>query len=753
MRSQSSPLFNFSDNVSWVMGSHSFTAGWEGNWADSNGWNTFVNGFEMFPAVNLGSGAFPLNLQGRIPGLDQNAGLAESILNDLAGSVASYDQAYVVNDPSVGFVDFSTTPKKLVNFHQNDWATYFKDDWNVTQNLTLNYGIRWDVYGVPYEAKGLATAPKDGNYYGISGGALTQIIPVGKNSPNPDIPLYSKDWNNIAPSFGFSYRVPWMDRATVVRGGFGVSYSGAPTFLQYDFGPAVNVGGTAFGSVSNPSTYTALPGSVNPTAAQVSFPVAPNITVPYETPQLNGSARAQNTLFVYAPDRRIPYIMNMNLSIERELAANTNLSVSYIGTQGVSLWGGIQKNEPYIFRAQAQGETFLEAFNITRGGGDSALFQDMFKGLRLGSQTVGTGPGQVSGSTALRNWTFTDDYFANGDVAQLSEFISETNLVTGSYGGLLRANGYPENFLSLNPQFNQVDYYDNGDHSSYHSLQAQVTKRTSAGFSGQFSYTWSKALGNSATEGFRAREDQSFGTRDFRDRNLQKGRVGFDRAHAFNAHGVWSLPFGPGRLIGSNAPSVVARIIEGWQLSTIFSYGTGSPLSVTSPRQTIVGEDSRNSPNLVGGISNFPKSLGEVTVDAATGFVSYLPGWTRVRPTDAELNVIYGGDPDNLKAHDSLWYIANPQGDVVLTEPLPGTTGNLSYSWLEGPGSLGLDMAMQKSVQIREGTEFTLRMDAINMLNTPQWGDPNLATNSANFGRITGAGGNRTFTLNARIDF
>jgi len=88
-----------------------------------------------------------------------------------------------------------------------------------------------------------------------------------------------------------------------------------------------------------------------------------------------------------------------------------------------------------------------------------------------------------------------------------------------------------------------------------------------------------------------------------------------------------------------------------------------------------------------------------------------------------------------------------------LRSPSPGTTGNLSTGWLSGPGLIGLDVAMSKSIQIREGAEFTIRMDAINLLNKPQWGNPNLNMFSNNFGRITNASGERTFTLNARIDF
>jgi hypothetical protein len=274
-----------------------------------------------------------------------------------------------------------------------------------------------------------------------------------------------------------------------------------------------------------------------------------------------------------------------------------------------------------------------------------------------------------------------------------------------------------------------------------------LTKRTSAGYSGQFTYTWSKALGNASTEAFRAREDQSFGTRDPNNRNLQKGLVGFHRSHAFNAHGVWDLPFGPGRLIGSNAPSVVARLIEGWQLSTIFSYGTGSPLSITGANlETLAAEDDDNTMDLVG---NFPKSTGEVVV-GDNGIVEYFAGYNRVAENTLPY---YGSNPDALQAHDNLWQLEDASGNVILQSPKPGTTGNLSSGWLSGPGSFGLDVAMSKSVQIREGVEFTLRMDAINLLNKPQWGDPNTDVFSNNFGRITNAGGARTFTLNARVDF
>ncbi len=741
-RSQRSPLYTYSDNISWIVGSHSFQAGWEGVWADSDGWN----GGGLFPSATIGSGGFPvLALQERdlFPDLHRNdAGLAESILNDLSGSISGQNQTYIVNDPARGFDDILVTNKQQLNFHQDDWAAYFKDDWNVTQNLTINYGVRWDVYGVPYEAKGLNTAPADPDLL-IGGGAnnpnnLVEIITVGKNSLNPDRNLYPKDWNNVAPSLGFSYNVPWLDRTTVVRGGYGISYSGAPTFLQYDFGPGRNPGKT-FGSSITPSVYTALPGSTNSNAATAQFPL-PLTIEPYATIPLTNR---RNDVFAYAPDRRVPYIQNFNLSVETEIAPDTNLSVAYIGTTGVSLWGERELNEYEIFN-----NGILDAFNIVRGGGTAPLFEDMFEGLRFGGCVIGTDG--CTASSSLRNWTFTDDFFADGEAAGFAEFINATPFGGGGWGGMIRANGYPEDFIVIAPQFDDVDIYGNQDHSTYHSLQTQVTKRLSNGFSGQLTYTWSRALGNAAQSTFRAREDQSATVRDPNNRRGTKGVVGFHRTHGFNAHGVWSLPFGPGRLIGSGAPAALARIIEGWQLSSIFSWASGTPIPVTVGNiQTIAANDFINTPDLVGGMDAFPKSLGQVNV-GSDGNITYFTGLSRVREPVTDY---YGSNPDNLQSHAALYQIVDSSGNVILRNPKPGTTGNLGLNWLEGPGSLGLDAALSKSIQIREGTEFTLRIDAINLLNTPLWNNPNLTINSANFGRITSAGGARTFTLNARIDF
>jgi hypothetical protein len=99
--------------------------------------------------------------------------------------------------------------------------------------------------------------------------------------------------------------------------------------------------------------------------------------------------------------------------------------------------------------------------------------------------------------------------------------------------------------------------------------------------------------------------------------------------------------------------------------------------------------------------------------------------------------------------------ILAPNGQVILVNPQPGELGTLGYTPLRGPGETRLDMNMVKRFRIHETREFEFRVDAINVLNTPNFAAPNVAMNATGnaFGRITGAAGARRFVVNARVNF
>jgi hypothetical protein len=159
--------------------------------------------------------------------------------------------------------------------------------------------------------------------------------------------------------------------------------------------------------------------------------------------------------------------------------------------------------------------------------------------------------------------------------------------------------------------------------------------------------------------------------------------------------------------------------------------------------------DSRaniNTPDLVG---TLPHDLGKVR-RAPEGFVEFFNGLATQRASLPN----FGGNT-TVAGRFTNQVVVDSAGNIVLQNPQPGTAGNLglNLSGVEGPSRLGLDMALQKRTRLSEKTTITFRADAVNVLNRPIWDNPNTDINSATFGRITGAGGTRTITLNARIDF
>ena len=149
-------------------------------------------------------------------------------------------------------------------------------------------------------------------------------------------------------------------------------------------------------------------------------------------------------------------------------------------------------------------------------------------------------------------------------------------------------------------------------------------------------------------------------------------------------------------------------------------------------------------PNVAGEI---PRDMGKIT--KVSNGVVYFDGYTQIAdpsftPTTLNsMNVAY-----NNKA------IVAPNGQIILVNPQPGELGTLGYTTLRGPGIIRFDMTMVKRFKIHETREFEFRVDAINVLNHPNFGNPNTGINGNNtFGRITTATGARSFIINTRVNF
>src|SRR5262249_55262473 len=148
------------------------------------------------------------------------------------------------------------------------FSFFFKDDWKATKDLTLNLGVRYEYYGVPFIAGGTTIAPVGGGaaLVGISGrgfegwmnpgarSGLTEMGFVAPKSTNPGKTIWSKDFNNFGPAVGFAWQLPWFGAGkTTVRGGYQITYEGGGRFYDLDTQGVANPPGS-----SNITTYTGL---------------------------------------------------------------------------------------------------------------------------------------------------------------------------------------------------------------------------------------------------------------------------------------------------------------------------------------------------------------------------------------------------------------------------------------------------------------------------------------------------------------
>ena len=740
-RSAKSPLFTFGDTLSWTKGAHAFKMGGEVRRGHSNSGGDR----DFTPQARLGPGGVPV--QGidniAIPGLTgNNQTLARNVLTDLSGSVANVVQSFDLRDPKDlvfrGYGDGVKLQRR--KWQANDWSAFFKDSWKVRPNLTLNLGVSYWYFGVPYEGHGLAGGPVDGPgvLCGISCGSLTRVQFVGKNSPNPDRQLWNDDWNNFAPAVGFSWSLPWFGRdKTVLRAGYGWTYNG--NGLVPANGNTENIGnppGVFEGSRNSGIVYT-QPGYLS--LANVTLPI-PHQFEPLRSVPLDGSR--SDFLQGAVPNRVAPYTQNFNFELQRELMRDLTLTVGYIGTKSTKLWNGAPLNAVEI-----QKNGFLDAFNVTAAGGNAPLFDQMLRGLNIPGAGVVNGA-TVTGSAALRAYTSTRAFIANGHVAGLADFLNRSTNITGKGGGFVRNGGLPETFFVMNPQFDGVTLHGNLSNASYHALQVQVTKRLSKGFTSQGTYTWSRALG--ATDG-----DEIFNSRDPNNRALDKTLLNYHRTHSFTSNGSYQLPFGPGQALLSGAPGFIQRLVERWQFGGIFSLTSGRPLNITAPIATVWQTATNMTPDIVG---NFPKSSGKVT--KLPNGVTYFPGIQQVTdPSIAGVTSLNG-----LSGQFGNKAIADSEGRILLVNPRPGEVGSMGLMWIEGPWYLGLDMNLIKRVRITETKEFEFRVDTVNVLNHPNFGfntgregqNPffiGTSISSPDFGRFTDAQGARRFTFGARLNF
>jgi hypothetical protein len=346
---------------------------------------------------------------------------------------------------------------------------------------------------------------------------------------------------------------------------------------------------------------------------------------------------------------------------------------------------------------------------------------------------------------------------ANGNYSALAATLSTLNyskanginstlpdIPANVQGAVLRINGFPENFIKTNPQFNNATLFTNMGNTNYHSLQAQATLRSIAGVDFQASYTWSKLLGTMGSPSYTDPVNRNF------DYTLQPG----DRRHDFRTNGSFELPIGPGKMFARNSSGLLARFIEEWQMTWILDLSSGAPANIVAQNNLY----ANGVPDIVG---NFDRHGQVFWKDGETNGNYFGGKYHKVK--DPQCFTI----APSLQNACTLSAVADQNENIILQNPRPGTRGTLGQNVIELAGLWTFDTSLAKRIKISETKRLQFRLDAANVFNHPQTATPpatggtaipgnaDLSINStgATFGNISTKMGTRTFQAQLRLEF
>jgi Carboxypeptidase regulatory-like domain/TonB dependent receptor len=611
--------FVFTDNLTWVRGHHSLKFGTEIRMeqftifqpAEARGALGFGNDFTDNPAApGTGGSSFATMLLGVSDG----------------GGITSLHN---------------------IDYRRQIYAGFAQDDWKASDRLTVNLGLRYEVFSTVKEHNN-----EEGTFVF---GPNAMLVPTGQNEPlttllAASIPiehgsrgLINPDLNNFAPRVGFAFRA--ADKL-VIRSGYGIFYGGQENGPYSNPSPGFNPPFFSSESFSTPC------GNL---AANPAFPAGNALNCSVAALNIGGSNTLANgfpatalsnpntpELYSVSPNLRTPYNQQWHFGVQYQLPADTVLDVSYAGSRGLKLFGFYNGN-------QAVPATDPQFATLCTENGNTLL----------GCPTAprrpahGVAPGAPAGSTC--------DLGPNDDC----DPVFDTSIAT------FRSN----------------------DVSNYNSLQVRFEKRPTHGLQFQAAYTWSHALDDASSASLGS---QNAG--DFRLQTnpmLEYGNADFDVRQRFVMSYAYELPFGKNKSFGGNASGVLNQIIGGWQVAGIVIATTGNwytPTDIATNLSTSDGGGevaSASRPNVVENPNGHPCVPGTLfnTCAFATNTVVGAFG-------DAGRNIIQGPGTQNWDISLFKFFPISEQMHVEFRAEFFNAFNHYDPEF-DNPGSFNTNIATQ----------------------------------------------------------
>jgi hypothetical protein len=533
---------NFTPSVTLVRGRHTLKLGFQ-----------LEVGRDNYAQTNVASGAFAF------------CGSGQACFTGF--SFADFLLGYADNPSNVENHFFGQAVVPALVAGQQIYKGFYADDtYRVTNKLTLNLGLRYDLQGPwserfnrlsyfdpsaqnwlsnPSSTAGLANVP------GLAGvrGDVFLVKPNGGNS----IPL---DKTNISPRVGFAYSV---DPKTVVRGGYGIFF--IPNYVSFGLNPN--------NDLVNDAT-TSYNGTINGTVPinTINTPFLPSIVPPVgrtlgtQGTQQYATQVVQNPTVANLANHPAGYVQQWNLNFQRDLPGRFFVSAAYVGSKGTHL-------ESYSQQINQIGDNFLSQ-----------------AATQCAAQTAVTGTRcDATGVTVLQSVT--------------NPFFDPT---TGTAYALGTATTNVGQLDRPYPQYTGLSLAGQGSYdSTYHSLQLTVERRFASAGSLLVAYTNSKLISDTDT----LTNWLETGAGAIQDNNNLKGERSLssqDVPQRLVISYVLDLPFGHGRRYLSGASGIMDKVVGGWGVDGVTIFQSGFPLVITNSNPnfaTLFGGGSR--PNVVQG--------------------------------------------------------------------------------------------------------------------------------------------------------
>jgi hypothetical protein len=718
--SRTTPVQNYTDDFSWLMGNHTAQFGTNIR-LTHNRRVSYANAYDSAvtnPSFYENSGT-PISdaINAFSPVSTASLTNVRNATTALLGRLSDYTARFTF-DKQGNLLPPGTPAER--DFVSQEFDFYGQDIWKIRSNLTLTYGLRYSLSRPVFEANGFEAKPNIplSEYFqrriegAAAGVPYNEPISVELSGPaNGKSPLYHWDKNNFQPRIaiawspnyksGFLSKIFGKESQTVLRGGFAITndYYGQQLAVSFDtnnslgFSSSTSVSAQTYNVSDSPAPlFTGfsqgvrnLPGLIIPTS----------LTFPQSVPADNQKRiEASVDEALVAPihyswnatfERSLPHGLFVqasyvgraarNLLVTRDIMALNNLVDTKSGTDWYTAAGMLEDiRHQFAVQGITSSSSRAEQQAAIRTVAPIPYFENLF-GSVPGFARALLGSSRASFATNATQAVLGDALIFNGN---------DWTTTQADIDGALPSNVFYQ------PQYGALAAFSSVGRSNYNAGTISVRERLGQKLTLDFNYTLSHSLDDASG----LQTSSSYGTAFIVNPIRQQDSYAnsdFDVRHVINLNAVWQLPFGHGQWLLNNNNKLLNGFLGGWQLSAIYRWNSGLP--VYSPY-----DDGRWATNW-----------------------EIESGGVRIRPVEA---CATRGDVDppklfgcNVTAAYQSW-----------RNPKPGETGDRNVIRL--PGYVNLDMGLSKSFTMpwKENHQLQIRVEAFNVTNTQRMGNVNSGT-------------------------